>query len=129
VAKVLPPPVPGRGSRRYRLTGTGAFETLFRTGRRREGAWLQIVSVPAHASPGRVGFVIGAKALRRAVDRNRVRRALREVMHRLRPPIEAYDVIVRLKRACARHEVSAVAAEAVLLLTALLGQDAPASSV
>ena len=96
---------------------------MFRTGRRREGTWLQILAVPAKANPGRVGYVIGKKALRHAVDRNRIRRVLREGSRRARPAIEAYDVIVRLKRACGRHEASAVAAEAALLLDALVGQD------
>jgi ribonuclease P protein component len=115
--------VVGRGARRYRLTGVGAFEGLFRTGRRCEGTWLQIVAVPAQAGPGRVGYVIGKKALPHAVDRNRVRRVLREELRRARPGIEDFDVIVRLKRACARHEVPAVAAEAAMLLNALIERD------
>ena len=109
-----------RGIRRYRLTGTGAFEALFRAGRRGEGAWLQLVAAPASAIPGRVGFVIGKKSLRNAVDRNRVRRVLRVAVARQRPGIEAFDVILRLKRGCARREVPAVAAEAKALLTALI---------
>ncbi len=75
-------------------------------------------------SPGRVGYVIGKKALPHAVDRNRVRRVLREVLRRARPAIEAYDVIVRLMRVCARHEVPAVAAEAAALLNALIARGA-----
>jgi ribonuclease P protein component len=67
-----------------------------------------------------VGFVIGKKALRNAVDRNRVRRVLRVAVAQLRPAIEAFDVILRLKRGCTRHEVPAVAAEATDLLRALL---------
>jgi len=107
------------GIRRYRLTGTGAFDALFRAGRRGEGAWLQLVAAPARAAPGRVGFVIGKKALRNAVDRNRVRRVLRVAVAGQRPGVEAFDVILRLKRGCARHEVPAVAAEAAALLRTL----------
>ncbi len=36
------------------------------------------------------------------------------------PAIEAFDVILRLKRGCARREVPAVAAEATTLLAALV---------
>lgn len=98
----------------------GAFEALFRDGARREGAWLQLVAAPARSHPGRIGYVIGKKALRLAVDRNRVRRALRVVVSQGRPGLEAYDVILRLKRGCARSEVRAVAAEAVALLARLV---------
>jgi len=92
------------------------FATLLRTGRRREGHYLQIVSAPAQREIGRAGFVIGRKALPLAVDRNRLRRLLRVTLARSRPAIEAYDVIVRLTRGCARSELPAVAAEAARLL-------------
>jgi ribonuclease P protein component len=85
---------------------------------------LQLVAAPAQSSPGRVGYVIGKKVLRHAVDRNRVRRVLREAVRRNRPMIEAYDVIFRLKRGCARHEVSSVSVEAAELLKTLLDDDA-----
>jgi hypothetical protein len=45
---------------------------------------------------------------------------LRVTMAQARPAVESYDVILRLKRGCARHEVPAVAAEARVLLAALL---------
>ena len=108
-----------RGSRRYRLTGTGAFEQVFRSGVRREGEFLQLVSVAAARECGRVGFVIGRSALPLAVDRNRVRRMLRAALHDARPAIEGHDVIVRLKRRPARSEFPMVAAEAARLLAAL----------
>lgn len=37
-----------------------------------------------------------------------------------RPGLEAFDVILRLKRGCARREVPAVAAEATALLATLV---------
>lgn len=113
----------GGGARRYRLTGTGVFAALFRMGCRREGVWLQVVAAPARVLPGRVGFVIGRKALRSAVARNRVRRVLRVALQETRPGTEAFDVILRLKRGCARDEVAAVAAEARALLGALVAGD------
>lgn len=106
----------GHGSRRYRLTGIGVFDALFRAGTRHDGRWLQLVARPATGSPGRVGYVIAKKMLKRAVDRNRLRRVLRVVLARARPEIEAFDVIVRLKRPCTRQDVAAIAAEAAALL-------------
>jgi ribonuclease P protein component len=80
------------------------------------------VAAPAQGVPGRVGYVIGKKALPNAVDRNRVRRVLRVVVAAARPAVEAFDVILRLKRGCARHETPAVAAEAAVLLAALIAR-------
>jgi len=106
-------------SRRCRLTGTGAFEAVFRTGLRSEGEFLQLVSAPAARACGRVGYVIGSKALPRAVDRNRVRRMLRVVLRERKPLISGLDVIVRVKLPVARSEFSRIVAEARRMLAVL----------
>ena len=79
-----------------------------------------MVAAPAERSPGRIGDVIGAKAIPRAVDRNRLRRRLRETLRAARPAIEIYDVIVRVKRAVQKNEISAAAAEGPALVEKLL---------
>ena len=66
----------------------------------------------AKQPPGRVGLVVGRKALPRAVDRNRFKRKLREVLRRERPHLEGYDLIVRLKRAAPGVELDAAILEA-----------------
>ena len=106
---------------RQRLTGQSAFEAVFREGRRRDGDYLQIVSTAAALERGRVGFVIGRRALPRAVDRNRIRRMLRAVLARARPGIDTHDVIVRLKRTVDRAVFPAVVAEAERMLATLAG--------
>jgi len=113
-----------RGSRRFRLTGTGAFEAIFRSGRRREGKYLQVIVTAATRDWGRAGFVIGRKALPLAVDRNRVRRMLRQVLQTSRPALARYDVIVRLKQGAPRAEFPRIVAEAVRILDAV-GAEAP----
>ena len=64
--------------------------------------------------------MIGAKAIPRAVDRNRLRRRLRETLRAARPAIEIYDVIVRVKRPVQKNEISAAAAEGSALVEKLL---------
>ncbi|MEP7205359.1 MAG: ribonuclease P protein component [Casimicrobiaceae bacterium] len=117
-AEVAAPALPQypRGSRRHRLTGQGAFEAVFQCGRRQEGRFVQLVWMPARGPVGRVGYVVGKKALSRAVDRNRVKRMLRPIVRAARPQIDPYDLIVRLKRPCSRAEFKVVAAEAARLL-------------
>ena len=108
-----------RGSRRYRLTGTGAFDTVFRTGRRREGEFLQMICAAAAREHGRIGIVIGKKALPLAVDRNRVRRMLRVCVRNARPGIDGYDLVVRLKKGAPRTAFRSIATEAARLLAAI----------
>ncbi|MEP7180792.1 MAG: ribonuclease P protein component [Betaproteobacteria bacterium] len=104
------------------MTGAGAYEALFRHARRRDGDFVQLLSMPASRVPGRAGFVLARKALPRAVDRNRIRRLFREALRRARPAIEAHDVILRLKRGCPRTQFRAVGAEAGRLLAALAAE-------
>lgn len=65
----------------------------------------------AERTPGRTGLVVGRKVLPRAVDRNRFKRKVRESLRRARPAIEAFDVIVRLKRPAPGPELAAAADE------------------
>ena len=92
---------------------------MFRTGRRREGRYLQMISTLAARDCGRAGIVIGSKTLSRAVDRNRVRRMLRVRLSEARPAIERYDLVLRLKRATPRAEFHLIADDAARLLSAL----------
>ncbi|MDH4181761.1 MAG: ribonuclease P protein component [Betaproteobacteria bacterium] len=98
------------------MTGTGAFEAVFRDGTRFEGRQVQIIAMPAALPLGRFGLVVGRKALPRAIDRNRFKRLVREAMRSLRADAQAFDVVVRLKGPLKRAGVDAAAAEAAQLL-------------
>lgn len=119
-------PAPGGRLRAvaFRLTGQGAFEAVFRNGRRLDGRYLQLVVAPTAAIIGRTGYVIGRKVLSRAVDRNRLRRKLRELFRLMRPTVAAYDVIVRVKRVANRAEQDAAVVEARRLLGTLAARSA-----
>ena len=114
------------GERRYRLTGVGAYDALFADGRRRDGEFLQLLFLPARlGATGRAGYAIPKKLLPSAVDRNRIRRVLREAVRAARPPVAAYDVVLRLKRSCPRADARLVAADARRLLAELSGGGKP----
>jgi ribonuclease P protein component len=95
---------------------------VFREGRRSEGRHVQLVAAAAAQTPGRIGYVIGRKTLPRAVDRNRLRRRLRETVRAMRPALAAYDVILRVKKIANRMELDAAVNEAASLLAALLAR-------
>jgi len=88
-------------------------------GRRLEAARVQLLVAPTTESYGRFGCVIGAKHMPRAVDRNRLRRVLREAIRSRRAALAGLDVVVRLRSGCVRSEVEAIASEAVALLDRL----------
>jgi ribonuclease P protein component len=101
------------------LRGARAFESVFRAGVRLDGRYLQIVAAPAAQPPGRVGYIIARRSIPLAVDRNRLRRRLREVIRAARPAVARFDVIVRVRASIARAEISAAVTEASQLLLRL----------
>lgn len=109
-----------RGSVRYRLRGTGTFESLFELGVRRDAHFLQLIAAPAAQDPGRVGYVIGRKAMPRAVDRNRLRRRLRETVRASRPSIERFDIILRVRQRVRAADIVVAVGEARRLLDQLM---------
>ena len=99
-----------------RLTGHGAFESVLRQGRRVEGLYLQLIVAKAPATGGRCGYIIGRKVSPRAVDRNRIRRKLREAVRAMPGATAHHDVVLRVTRARSRAEQDAAAKEAARLL-------------
>jgi ribonuclease P protein component len=83
---------------------------------------VQLIDAPAAQSPGRVGYVIGRKMMRRAVDRNRLRRRLRESVRAARPAAEAFDIILRVKRPVRSADIAAANDESRRLLARLAGR-------
>jgi len=73
---------------------------------------VQLVSVRAARPLGRAGFVVGRKALRRAVDRNRLKRLLREMLRATRHEANVLDIVIRLKRPVPSHQFPEAVTEA-----------------
>ena len=81
---------------------------------------MQVLAAPAANGAGRVGYVIGKQQLVRAVDRNYVRRILRETVRRRRPGLGGFDIVVRVRVRCARNVLPELAFEAAGLLDTLV---------
>jgi ribonuclease P protein component len=85
-------------ARRYRLTKTDEFSSVFGFRRAIRGKLLMLHYQPRPdgLNDARLGVVVGKKLLKRAVDRNRLKRIVREQFRRERPNLPACDLIVRL---------------------------------
>ena len=67
-----------------------------------------------------MGYVIARRAIPLAVDRNRLRRRLREAVRNARPPVSAYDIILRVRGPIVRNDIRSAAAEAAALIARLI---------
>ncbi|KAB2928123.1 MAG: ribonuclease P protein component [Dechloromonas sp.] len=85
-------------ARRYRLTKTDEFSSVFgfRKAIRGKLLMLHYQPRPSTTDDARLGLVVGKKLLKRAVDRNRFKRVLREQFRLRRATLPACDLIVRL---------------------------------
>lgn len=108
-------------ARRYRLTKTDEFSSVFGFRRAIRGKLLMLHYQPRPDGPNdaRLGVVVGKKLLRRAVDRNRVKRIVREQFRRERPNLPACDLIVRLAVKPAPLDGKLVAGDFLALLEKL----------
>lgn len=68
----------------------------------------------------RLGVVVGKKLLKRAVDRNRVKRIVREQFRCRRAGLPAYDLVVRLAAKPVPLDGGVLAGDFVALLEKLL---------
>lgn len=86
---------------------------------------MQIIAAAAAApGTGRHGFIIAKIHLKRAVDRNYVRRIVRETLRGRRPVASDFDIIVRLRASCARGSLRDLAEETAALIDALAASKA-----
>ncbi|OMG56120.1 ribonuclease P protein component [Azonexus hydrophilus] len=85
-------------ARRYRLTKTDEFSSVFGFRKAIRGTWLMLhyLPRPEGSTDARLGLVIGKKLLKRSVDRNRVKRIVREQFRLRRGTLPVCDLIVRL---------------------------------
>jgi ribonuclease P protein component len=115
-------------ARCHRLTKTDEFSSVFGFRKAIRGQWLMLHYLPGQpdGSSPRLGLVIGKKLLRRSVDRNRVKRCLRETFRRERTNLPACDLVVRLVARPATVAGSSVAEDFANLLGKLRKRPPPA---
>lgn len=108
-------------ARCHRLTRTDEFSSVFGFRRAIRGKLLTVHYQPRPdgENGARLGLVIAKKFLRRAVDRNQVKRIVREQFRCLRGGLPAVDVVARLTVKSTRIDRKLLADEVVALLERL----------
>ncbi|MEW5966209.1 MAG: ribonuclease P protein component [Pseudomonadota bacterium] len=79
-----------------RLTCKADFDRVFADNQRARTDTLLVMARPNAAGFARLGMVIPKRLLVRAVDRNRVKRCVRESFRQVRAELPACDFVVRL---------------------------------
>jgi ribonuclease P protein component len=82
-----------------------------------------VFAEPNGLDQARIGIVTGKKVAPRAVDRNRVKRMVREVFRVCRGRLTGLDVVVRLRRCPPRGRGNQARSELVRLLAELATRD------
>ncbi|MEC8833470.1 MAG: ribonuclease P protein component [Pseudomonadota bacterium] len=79
-----------------RLTEKRHFDRVFRQASvRRAHPPLRLIAIPNAKTTPRLGIVVGKRALRRAVDRNRLKRAIRESFRNEQHRLPSMDIIIQ----------------------------------
>ena len=101
-----------KNSRSGRLLRHADFERVYKQGRRHFSANMTVFYLGREEGEGmRVGFTVG-RALGGAVDRNRMKRRLREAVRIMRPvPGPAVDVVINPKKSVRTAEFSILVGE------------------
>ena len=96
VAVPLPPQArpAGRFRRAQRLTRPAEFDRVFAEGQRSVDRYLTILFRPNGLDYPRLGFAVSKRRVRRAVDRNRLRRRVRERFRLAAAGLPPVDLVV-----------------------------------
>ena len=91
------------GSRRFprvlRIRRPGAIRDLFDRGARCAGRYMVLWYLPSEERGSRIAVIAGKRTFRRAVDRNRAKRRLREVFRLNREHVQSGHDLMLLARA------------------------------
>jgi ribonuclease P protein component len=110
----------GQGySRRHRFTARGSFGTVLRGPRKLRGQLAVLHVAPARTGHSRLGIALTRRLVASSVDRNRVKRLVREAFRRHGVKHEDYDCVVSLRGRYDASQAGPIAQEIRSLLDQL----------
>jgi len=96
-------------SRKYRLATKAEVQSVFADKPGKISRKYLLVLYKSNQLPyARLGMIVGKKHLRRAVDRNRVRRVIRESFRHEREKLKGLDFVVMIRSDCSLLENQAI---------------------
>lgn len=88
------PPHPQAFTRAQRLLSPEQFTRVFRSGRRSGNACFTVIATPAPGSSARLGLAVSKKVSKSAVQRNRIKRVVRESFRKHSAALPVLDIVV-----------------------------------
>lgn len=80
--------------RRNRLTEAGDFDRVFKSARRSRDGYFTVLYCANGLGYPRLGLAIAKKRVRRAVDRNRLKRIVRESFRQAKKQLTGVDIVI-----------------------------------
>jgi ribonuclease P protein component len=103
--------------RDYRLTDKAQFDAAHRSGIRASDPLFMIAARPNDLGHARLGLAVGVRAAGNAVNRNRIKRVVREAFRRRRRELPATDLVVNARPAAGKATSAEIAASVNALWT------------
>ncbi|WP_026181571.1 ribonuclease P protein component [Thioalkalivibrio sp. ALJ7] len=105
--------------RHARLLSGADYQRVFQDARRQRGRDLTLLYRHSESGEARLGLAIGKRHVRRAADRNRIKRLVREAFRHRRTRLPAMDLIVLARGSAATADRRVLRAEIDSLLERL----------
>jgi ribonuclease P protein component len=115
-------------SARQRLRNQAEFEHVYKSGQRHNQTYFQVIARANTLGFARLGLSIAARAIPRAVGRNRIRRLVREVFRLSQHELPALDLVVATRPAADAASAAELRADLARALSAIRSKCAPSSS-
>jgi ribonuclease P protein component len=115
-------------SARQRLRNQSEFEHVYKSGQRHNQTYFQVIARANTLGFARLGLSIAARAIPRAVGRNRIRRLVREVFRLSQHELPALDLVVATRPAADAASAAELRADLARALSAIRSKCAPSSS-
>jgi len=90
--------------RSRRLKKAEEFQRVFKRPERSADRFFTVLAIPNGKRQPRLGLAISKKTVRRAIDRNRVKRLVRESFRQHQQVIGGWDIVVMSRRAAAEAD-------------------------
>ncbi len=93
-----------RFTRESRLLKAKAFQQVFKKGIKKYHKGISVIAARNDQNSARLGFAISKKQVKRACDRNTLKRIAREVFRHQQNELTGIDFVVLVNKTCLEHK-------------------------